>query len=219
MPPFGPVYCETALQWFSFPAEPINFLSNAVIILLGLIGLLYAWRHKAGTDVWMLAALLTATGVGSALWHGFRTPLSLAVDVVPGLLFLLLFVYVWARRVWGVYGASGYLGAFFAGTLFLSWITQLVMPFRGPPVGVVITAILGAGYLIYRTRRVSSKVLTLGVATLIYALIAYFFRSIDLYTCAYILIGTHFLWHILLSTAAFYGILLILEIDTTKNPA
>lgn len=218
MPPFGPVYCETALQWFSFPAEPINFSSNAVIVLLGLIALLYAWRNRASSDVWALAALLTATGVGSALWHGFRTPLSLTLDVVPGLLFLLLFVYVWARRVWGVRGASTFLGAFFVGTFVLSWITQLVMPFRGPPVGVVIAAIVGAGYLIYKTRHYSGQVLTLGVMTLVYALIAYFFRSIDLYTCEYLIIGTHFLWHVMLSTAAFYGVLLIIEIDKTRTP-
>lgn len=218
MPPsIGPVYCETALQWFSFPAEPINFFSNAVIILLGLIAFVFARRANASREVWALALLLTLTGIGSALWHGFRTPLALTLDVVPGLLFLLLFVYVWARRVWGTYGASLYLGAFFASTFALSWLTQLVMPFRGPPLGVVITAILGAGYLIYRTRGRGAT--TLGVMTLVYALIAFFFRSIDLYTCEYLIIGTHFLWHVMLSTAAFYGILLIIELDKTKTPS
>lgn len=219
MPPtIGPVYCETALQWFSFPAEPVNFFSNAAIILLGLISLIYASRHKASADVWALAVLLTATGVGSALWHGFRTPLSLTLDVVPGLLFLFLFVYAWARRVWGVRGAASFLGVFVGGTFVLSWFTQLLIPFRGPPVGVVVAAIAAASYLIYKVRGRGGAVTALAVMTLVYALIAYFFRSIDLYTCEYLIIGTHFMWHIMLSTAAFYGVLLLIELDKTKTP-
>lgn len=217
MPPIGPVYCETALQWFSFPAEPVNFFSNSAIVLLGLIALIYASRHRAGADVWALSTLLVLTGIGSFLWHGFRTPLSLTLDVVPGLLFLLLFVYAWARRVWGVRGSALYLGAFFVSTFLLSWLTQLLVPFRGPPLGVVITAIGAAGYLIYKIRGRGAT--ALAVMTLVYALIAFFFRSIDLYTCEYLIIGTHFLWHIMLSTAAFYGILLIIELDKTKTPA
>lgn len=216
MPPIGPTYCETPLAAFSFPAEPVNFFSNAVIIALGLVALWFAYRKGSERDVWVLALLLTATGIGSALWHGFRTPLSLTLDVVPGLLFLLLFVYVWARRVWGVYGASAYLAAFFAGTFTLSWLTQLIMPFRGPPVGVVLAAIVGAGYLIYRTR---DRVLILGILTLASALLAYTFRSIDLYTCSVIPFGTHFLWHVFLSAGAFLGILLIMKLDQTKTPS
>lgn len=216
MPPIGPTYCETPLAAFSFPAEPVNFFSNAVIIALGLVALWFAYRKGSERDVWVLALLLTATGIGSALWHGFRTPLSLTLDVVPGLLSLLLFVYVWARRVWGVYGASAYLGIFFVGTFALSWLTQLIMPFRGPPVGVVLAAIVGAGYLIYRTR---DRVLILGILTLASALLAYTFRSIDLYTCSVIPFGTHFLWHVFLSAGAFLGILLIMKLDQTKTPS
>ncbi len=216
MPPIGPVYCETPLAAFSFPAEPVNFISNAVIIAFGLVALWLSYRKWSATDVWALAILLTATGIGSALWHGLRTPLSLTLDVVPGLLFLLLFVYVWARRVWGVYGASAYLGAFFAGTFALSWLTQLVMPFRGPPVGVVLAAIVGAGYLIYRTR---DRALLLGSLTLLSALFAYTFRSVDLYTCSVIPFGTHFLWHVFLSGGAFLGILIIMKLDQTKTPS
>lgn len=220
MPPtFGPVYCETALQWFSFPAEPINFITNAVIVILGLLAFVYARRSRAGADVWALALLLVLTGIGSFLWHGFRTPLTLAFDVIPGLLFLFLFVYAWARRVWSVRAGAAFLGAFVGGTFALSWLTQLLVPFRGPPVGVVVAVIGAASYLIYKVRARGGAVTTLAVMTLVYALIAYFFRSIDLYTCDYLIIGTHFLWHIMLSTAAFYGILLVIELDKTKTPS
>lgn len=212
MPPVGPIYCETPLEWLSFPAEPVNFATNAVIVLLGLIALLFAYRKRAAYDVWLMATLLVATGVGSFLWHGFRTPLSLALDVIPGLLFLCVFVFAWARRVWGARGGLSFLAAFFGATFVLSWATQLLVPFRGPPVGVVLTVVGAATYLIYKVR--GRGVTTLAVLTLVFALVAYFFRSIDLYTCEFILFGTHFLWHIFLSTGAFYGILLMLELDS-----
>ena len=219
MPPIGPIYCETPLAAFSFPAEPVNFFSNAAIVLFGLVALYYSHKHKSSADVWALAVLLTLTGIGSFLWHGLRTPLSLTLDVVPGLLFLLLFVYVWARRVWGVRGASLFLGGFFASTFLLSYVTQLLVPFRGPPLGVVIAVVGAAGYLIMKTYTRYGRVAYFGVLSIGLSLLAFFFRSIDLYTCDVVPFGTHFLWHIFLSAGAFAGILLILRLDQAKTPS
>ena len=37
-------------------------------------------------------------------------------------------------------------------------------------------------------------------------------RSIDLMTCSIIPFGTHFIWHILLSLAAYLGIVMLLRL-------
>lgn len=220
MPPsIGPIYCETPLAAFSFPAEPINFFSNAVIVLFGLVALYLSHKYKSSADVWALAVLLTLTGVGSFLWHGFRTPLALTLDVVPGLLFLLLFVYVWARRVWETYRSAFFLATFFVGTFVLSWVTQQIIPFRGPPLGVVAAVLIAAGYLIMKTRKRYGAIALWGGASIGLSLLAFFFRSIDLYTCDVVPFGTHFLWHIFLSTGAFVGILLVQKIDQSKTPS
>lgn len=209
----GPIYCETPLAAFSFPAEPVNFITNAVIVGFGLVALYLVYRQRGSIDVWALATLLTLTGIGSFLWHGLRTPLSLTLDVLPGLLFLLLFVFVWARRVWGVYRSLLFLGAFLAATIVLSYLTQLIIPYRGPPVGVVLAVLGSAGCLIYQTRAHYGALAWWGGASIALALVAYFFRSIDLYTCDVVPFGTHFLWHIFLSASAFVSIYMVLRID------
>jgi hypothetical protein len=209
----GPLYCETPLAAFSFPAEPVNFFTNAVIVAFGLIAFYLSYRQKGRYDVWALATLLTLTGIGSFLWHGLRTPLSLTLDVVPGLMFLLLFVFVWARRIWGTYRSLFFLFGFLVATMGLSYLTQLIVPYRGPPIGVVLAVIGASAYLIVKTRAQYGVVAWWGVASVLLSLVAYFFRSIDLYTCSVIPFGTHFLWHMFLSGGAFVGILLILEID------
>ena len=52
---------------------------------------------------------------------------------------------------------------------------------------------------------------------------AAFFRSIDLASCAVVPFGTHFLWHILLSTAAYCCVVLIARLKggeaTASKPA
>src|SRR5215467_9260882 len=105
---FGPIYCET-MYWngMTFPAEPANTVSNGVIVLFGLASAyLVAKRAPKAVDLYVLSALLTATGVGSGLWHGLREPWALRFDVTPGLFFLFVLVFCWARRLWSATGAN-----------------------------------------------------------------------------------------------------------------
>jgi hypothetical protein len=50
-----------------------------------------------------------------------------------------------------------------------------------------------------------------------FAVAAAVFRSIDLMTCDLIPFGTHFLWHLGLSTAAYLGIVLLVRMK--KHPS
>lgn len=219
MPPVGPIYCETPLAAFSFPAEPINFYTNAFIVAFGLIALLYAYRNRVTHDLWVLAGLLTATGVGSFLWHGFRTPLTLTLDVMPGLFFLFVFVYAWARRLWGTRGAGLFFASFLVLTFPAAYLVSFLVPISGPPLGVVVAVIVAGLYLVHTTERLYGSVLArLGLASILAALTAFAFRSVDLAVCAYIPFGTHFLWHLFLSGGAFLGFYLLLKIDQAREP-
>jgi hypothetical protein len=53
-----------------------------------------------------------------------------------------------------------------------------------------------------------------GGVTLVTALIALFFRTVDLSVCSWIPFGTHFLWHSFLSGAGFIGVLGMLKMQT-----
>src|SRR4051812_39290607 len=202
---FGPIYCET-MNWAgtSFPAEPINTVSNGVIVLFGLASAYYvAKRAPKAVDLYVLSALLTATGIGSGLWHGLREPWALAFDVTPGLFFLFALVFCWARRLWSYAGAAIFLLAFFLAFQFSREYWGLVQRWVAlAPVVIIAGAVLIAQTYVYSRRAALG-----GVVALSSAVMALIFRTIDLDACAYIPFGTHFLWHIFLSAGSFVGVL------------
>lgn len=160
----------------------------------------------------MLAALLFATGIGSFLWHGFRTQTTLVLDFVPGILFLLVFIFSWARRVWGVYGGGVALAGFFGLTYALTFLNGVVER-RGPPISVVAaTVAFGIVMFLFSVKKFG-RVAWLSILTVIVAVVAFIFRTADLSICGLIPFGTHFLWHIFLSGAAYLAILFLAAAD------
>ena len=202
---FGPIYCET-MYWngMTFPAEPANTVSNGIIVLFGLASAyLVAKRAPKAVDLYVLSALLTATGVGSGLWHGLREPWALAFDVTPGLFFLFALIFCWARRLWSYAGAGIFLLAFFLLFQYSREYWGLVQRWVAlAPVVIVAATVLIAQTFVYSKRAAFG-----GLMALSSALAALFFRTIDLDACAYIPFGTHFLWHMFLSAAGFVGVL------------
>ena len=69
----GPVYCEDLSATPGvFPVEPMNTISNGVIILFGLAGLYFVRkRDPRAWDLYLLSMLTVFTGIGSGMWHGF----------------------------------------------------------------------------------------------------------------------------------------------------
>ncbi|MBP6859961.1 MAG: ceramidase domain-containing protein [Candidatus Pacebacteria bacterium] len=213
MYPFGPQYCETPDVLTAFPAETWNTWSNLIIVAFGLLALYLVYRRAPRAyDLWVLGILLVTNGVGSLLWHGLRTPWALAFDTTPGLLFLLFFVYFWARTFYGWLGA----GLMFVAFLALQYLSALLVDATFPELpffaGVAIPVVLLGLLLTWRSYRVSGRAALLGILALVLALSALLFRSIDLWACEYITMGTHFLWHGLLSAGAFSGILSLLAL-------
>ncbi|HEX5281645.1 MAG TPA: hypothetical protein VFW28_16315 [Micropepsaceae bacterium] len=210
----GPVYCEdmSAIPGV-FPVEPMNTISNGVIVLFGLAGLYFVWkRSPRAYDLYALNLLTVFTGIGSGMWHGFRDGQWLFWEATSGLIFMFFFIFCWARRLWSIPGAVVFLGAFYAGFLlsrpwwgmFQRWVA--IAP-------VVVIASLG---LIAGTIRNSREAAAYGGVALASALIALFFRSIDLTVCSHIPFGTHFLWHSFLSGAGFIGVLGMLKMPQSR---
>jgi hypothetical protein len=214
---FGPIYCET-MTWAgtSFPAEPVNTVSNGAIVLFGLAAAyMVAKRAPKSVDLYVLSGLLTATGVGSGLWHGLREPWALAFDVTPGLLFLFALIFCWARRLWSYAGAAIFLLAFYLLFQYSREYWGLVQRW----VALAPVVIVAAGALIAQTYVYSKRAALGGVVALSSALAALFFRTIDLDACAYVPFGSHFLWHILLSAAGFVGVLTLTRLPARSPKA
>jgi hypothetical protein len=120
-------YCERV--GYSLLAEPINAISNLSFIVAAWA----AWRlaKRTGTlttGVKVLIALAGATAIGSMLWHTFANTLSLYLDVIPIVLFITGFLWLYVRNVMGksVGFAALSLGAFFLSALLVRPIGDAV---------------------------------------------------------------------------------------------
>ena len=88
------VYCERLAP--GLLGEPLNTLTNLAFLCAAFHGWRQAGKHH---DQRLLAALLGAIGVGSALFHAFATPLTQLFDVIPIALFQLCYLGLYLRRV------------------------------------------------------------------------------------------------------------------------
>jgi hypothetical protein len=223
----GPLYCETG-HALLFMAEPVNTVTNVFIIVAGIFAVREVQRARIGMpfDLALLLFLLFATGVGSFFWHAFRTRVALAFDAIPGLLFLLVFAGLWIRRLFGPW--AGVLGAFglmaaAAGAITLTVrlfpeIRQMAPAISLAPAYATISAI-GIGLAIVTARRLGGEPARIAVFALASAIFASLCRSIDLMMCSAMPFGTHFLWHIFLSLAAYLAIVMLVKLRVAERAA
>ena len=92
------IYCERISC--AFWAEPVNAWTNACF----LVAAAYVWyrAHRRGvhdSGVSLLITLMCAIGIGSFLFHTFATTWARWVDVLPILLFQLLYAWLYCREV------------------------------------------------------------------------------------------------------------------------
>jgi hypothetical protein len=223
MTPHGPIYCETGHPWL-FMAEPLNTVTNIFILLAAVLAWRAMRRARIGTppDLAALIFLLFVTSIGSFFWHAFRTRLALDFDAVPGLLFLILFAALWMRALFGTaIGVAGMLGMI-AATILGVWGWARLAPPHMPSAllfapGFIVIAATGLGMAFATARKFGVRAARLGLMVMACAIPAAVFRSIDLLVCAEIPFGTHFLWHILLSAAAYLGIVLLLRMRAART--
>ncbi|MBU6299190.1 MAG: ceramidase domain-containing protein [Alphaproteobacteria bacterium] len=226
MTPHGPIYCETGHPWL-FMAEPVNTITNGFIILAAFLAFIHVRRARIGFPpaISVLLFLLFATGIGSTLWHGLRTSWALQLDWMPGVAFLIVFTGLWMGqlfgRIAGVLGPLAMLAAVVVSVALLWHTLGAAQPtpsaLRFAP-GFVTIALVGL-LLVYATNhKYGAAEARLGAIILLCGVTAAVFRSVDLLVCPIIPFGTHFLWHIFLSTASFLGIVLMVRMKVRGRP-
>jgi hypothetical protein len=185
------LYCERLEP--GLLAEPLNALTNGAFLVA-------AWRLQRlarrgdGSDrgVLALAALALAIGIGSSLFHTFATGWALAADVVPILLFQLLFLLLYLRRRVG-------LGAAPAAGLCLAFLLACLAGRSAPALlnGSLAYAptLAVLALLAWHQLRTQQSGLLLG-ATGLFSL-SLLLRSLDNALCPLWPIGTHLFWHLL----------------------
>lgn len=184
-------YCERTD--FTYWSEPINAATN----LAFLIAAVFMWRRVTDPFGRALCIIVFVIGVGSYLFHTHATVWAMILDVVPILLYILLYIFLANFRFWNL----PLLLAILATAAYIPY-TALVgsglgqVPFfeisaQYWPLPILIAA-YGLGLL--RKHPETGRGLLIGAAILTASLT---FRSIDETVCAIFPVGTHFLWHIL----------------------
>lgn len=191
-------YCERVGD--AFWAEPVNALTNLAFLLAAAYFVRALLRNQNPAlrmwDLWLLAGLMAAVGIGSFLWHTLATPWAEWADVIPILLFISLFLLSFLVRVarlgivwvsyWFVlyqtvnFGLQAALPPdFLNGSIFYlpTWISLPVTALYSKSTGRP-----GSGPLL--------------AATLVFTL-SLTMRTLDTALCSEWPLGTHFIWHLL----------------------
>lgn len=198
------IYCER-LEDVGFWVEPINALSNLFFVLAAIM--VYQLIRKSEVSpklpVYLLAIMLFIIGVGSFLWHTFAEPWAEAADVIPIMVYILLYILFFSRYVlhYTYFLASAMVGGFF---LFSFLFGQAVdMSWLNGGIGYVPPIL----YLLFLTLLTQEQEQLKKLFPLIgLFFISLTFRSVDMSVCECPCVGTHFLWHLL--NAAFLFLLI-----------
>lgn len=188
------IYCERVAPglW----AEPLNAATNLSFIIAAVFAYKFAKERDALTQHSVLLILLMcAIGVGSTLFHTFATKLTQLSDVLPILFYQIAFIWFYSLN-------AIRLGLMKTAGLFIVFMVMTVLSEMAPShilngsLGYApsITFLLGFGIWHYKTKQQEPFVLLF--AGLIFA-VSLTFRSIDMAVCETLVIGTHFLWHVL----------------------
>jgi hypothetical protein len=191
-------YCERVGD--GFWAEPVNAVTN-LAFLLAAAALVHAlrrtgYRTRQLWDLWLLAGLMLAVGLGSFLWHTLATPWSMWADVIPILLLIDVFLLSFLVRMaqlkpigvlfwFGFYQVlnfglqSLFPPDFLNGSIFYlpTWATLLVMALYCRHTGHPGEGLMLAAALVFTVSLVM--------------------RTADFALCGAWPWGTHFGWHIL----------------------
>ncbi|MEM1313197.1 MAG: hypothetical protein AAGI51_01485 [Pseudomonadota bacterium] len=193
-------YCERLDP--SFWGEPVNAVSNAAFF----IGAYMAWRAaraQGRSEDWAVVALISillAIGTGSFLFHTFATRWAAATDVLPIMLFILVYLYLATVRLWVLPRWAGALAlaAFFPVSAAVASLLTPVFGTLNGSMSYVPTFLILCAYaagLAWRDRP-GGQGLAIAAALLAVSLT---FRTLDDQTgavCAATGIGTHWLWHV-----------------------
>jgi len=202
-------YCERSGA--GFWAEPLNALSNLAFVLAAVLIARQQWRaSRQRPEVWLLAILSAAVGIGSFLWHTLATDWSEWADVIPIGLFIDVFLLVYLRRVvrwswllvlgaFALYQAANYAALaglppdLLNGSVFYlpTWLALLLLTLYGS-----------------RGRGEGASHLPVMLAIFTLSLVL---RSVDMLACPVFPTGTHFAWHLMNAVVLYQGMRLLAD--------
>jgi hypothetical protein len=198
-----------------FWAEPFNAVTNISFLIAAYFAYRLAAHRKAVTPLTLTLVILAFTvGIGSFLFHTAAGPVTLWLDVIPIVVFQVLFLWLAYHRILGL--SKVWSTAVVAGVLIASFLLMRVdEPLNGSlfylPAWV---AILVLGITVATAQRFREPWLLMLAAICFTVAIAA--RSMDKDVSW--TIGTHFLWHSLNGLVVYLGLRsFIVEVHSSES--
>lgn len=186
------IYCErTSPELLS---EPINLITNLAFIIAGLF--LYRLTYKQdhlSLSTHLQLIMIIVIGVGSGLFHSFATRWAMFMDVIPILLYQIIYLFSYSRNIirlnWGYT-----TGLFVLYILITYGFGQLPRELLNGSLSYAPALIFSFGFGVYHKLLRQKFEWGLLVASVIF-IISLSFRVIDEQICDVFPLGTHFMWH------------------------
>lgn len=213
----GPIYHETNLD--NFFVEPWNAFSS-LLIALPVIYFLIKFRGKYKNYpfvIYWCAPLLFIGGLGSALYHAFRiSPFFLFMDVIPIVLLSLsvcLYFLIKVLPHWIYAAVILLITILLRGFIFSNWEGQTAINISY--IITILIILIPAIIFLIKTKFYKYGLLIL---SLLMFIIAIFFRYADDWDNIFLIMGTHWLWHLFCSIGGIiFGIYLINIADFERS--
>jgi len=193
-------YCERTSP--ALDAEPINALTN----LAFLVAAWGTWRllcsHACFPKRGLVLALMWTTpivGLGSFLFHTVGTRWAEWGDVLPIMVFMLL--YLWLALTvflrWPAWLKLIAMGVYFVATFYLEAAVPATLLWGGALYLPTMLLMIAVGITLYWQRsRAAAGIFTAAAVFLL----SFSARTLDAEICPILPIGSHFMWHLLNAT-------------------
>jgi len=145
----------------------------------------------------VLAVILFAIGIGSFLFHTFAQPWAAVADVVPIVLYILVYIFAANRDFWGMSPRAAFALTclFFPYAFVTGWLFGQIEALGGSAGYAPVALLIYLYAFALRSRApATARGLAIGASILVVSLTA---RTLDEPLCALIPMGTHVWWHIL----------------------
>lgn len=201
------IYCERTDA--SFWSEPVNALTNLLIVAAGLFGLVLVRSQKTGVFAEVLCWWVVVIGLGSLLFHTTAIELTKWADIIPIATFTLaMSIFCLRRFSWmswpktAVYFISYFAVISLITYLIPSWLSEATNRTTAYLPALAGFAFFGVVALAHGSR---AGWYCIACAAILFA--GFIFRAVDQDLCSRFPLGTHFMWHILI--ALMLGVILI----------
>ncbi len=192
------IYCERtdAGLW----SEPVNVLTNLLILGAGFFGLAQVRARKTGVYAEVLCWWVVVIGLGSLLFHTTAVELTKWADIIPIATFTLAMAIFCLRRFSGLSWprTSVYFVSYFAVISVITWLIPSWLSVATNGTTAYLPALAGYAFfgVVALIHRSPAGWYLIACAVILFA--GFVFRAIDQEVCAAFPLGTHFMWHVLI---------------------